>query len=55
MPPISNSHTYNVFLIAHGDGRSPTRRNERYSTVTIRAVLLSYVVVLMVFALAWRG
>lgn len=27
--------------------------NERYATVTIRAVLLSYVVVLMIFALAW--
>jgi hypothetical protein len=27
--------------------------NEGYTTVTIRAVLLSYVVVLMVFAVAW--
>lgn len=27
--------------------------NERYSTVTVRAVFWSYVVVLIVFALAW--
>ena len=27
--------------------------NERYATVTIRAVFLSYIVVLIVFAAAW--
>jgi hypothetical protein len=27
--------------------------NERYMTVTVRAIALAYIVVLLVFALAW--